>query len=32
MRCVMMAYDTGFIRAMGLIYRDLSWGRPTGSG
>ena len=26
----MVAYDTGCIRAMGLIYRDVSWGRPTG--
>ena len=25
MMCVMVAYDTGCIRAMGLIYRDVSW-------
>ena len=28
----MGVYDTGCIRAMGLIYRDVSWGRLTGSG
>ena len=28
----MVAYDTGCIRGMGLIYRDVSWGCPTGSG
>ena len=30
--CVMVAYDTGCIRAMGLIYGDVSWGWPTGLG
>ena len=28
----MVAYDTGCIRAMGLIYKDVPWGHPTGSG
>ena len=28
----MVAYDTGWIRVMGLIDGDMSWGRATGSG
>ena len=28
----MVAYDTGCIRVMGLIYGDVSWGQLTGIG
>ena len=30
--CAMVAYDTSWIRAMGLIDGDVSWGSVTGSG
>ena len=30
--CAMVAYDTGWIRVMGLIDGDVSWGRATAAG